>query len=1357
MEMNTKVNGSGKKAELPRTGFAWALLAGLLAGMSSFSAMSGVTIDNKPLTVANAVPGNMVLTPSVEWPTVVTHANQPGVGGGSSNYSTATAYSGYFHTELCYAYHFDVDETNRYFYPVGAASSRSCTGTGGAVPQGLWSGNFLNWASMQAIDTFRMALTGGYRVHRPADGAPPSVTVVGSSGTSVSSSTSEVANLTYLEKGNSDQQNGSYTPQRRLTTDAIVRGATPVTTASNRGVNTRIGGLRSQMWLFPKSDGNLGSSQLARPVIDSEQSAGVTAVPYNPAFNTFPNSATATVTNTTACQVGEFGCTPAGLQQYTHTNYGNDRAYAVSIRVKVCDGALDTRDFCHPYGSNYKPEGLLQENAKKIRYSLFAYLTESGGTRKGGVMRARQKFIGPVTAAEQSGDFKLYPERTSRIPGIDNPEWDPVTGVFLDNPDPDDATATSTAIGSCTTAPDGSNCRIRYSGVINYLNRFGQIETGNQALKSLDNVGEMYYTMLRYLRGMGNIPAYSNLSGNALQNYQNADGLPVITDWYKNAASTITWGNGTSVGANGDPMLYQCQGTVTLGIGDTGSHQDQRAPESDAALGTNASFMSAWLNNAENEGANTPRNFISGLAYWAHVNDMRSDIPNTLISNSPERRRGQSLSTYWVDVVELQDLKSYTTNQYYLATKYGGYRIPDDSYNANGNATKPSVSWLNANRSVWSSATQNAKTATGLGGTGDFYLPNNMYLANDGAKMIQSLKAAFQKIGDDLTGSGGAFASNTTRLETGAYTYQARYLANGWGGQLIASSVNATTGALTQQWDAATWLAGSPTSNEYSKRKILYNNGGSLLNFISNWNNYTVVSSPTLNTPAGLSTISSAQLKYLLGDRSGERQYGGAFRSRPSMLGDIINSQPVYAGKPNVSLHANDASYATFVQTQSTRTPVVYVGGNDGMLHGFDAGTGRELFAFMPTAAMAVLTQNDPSSNKYPNWSPDYDHAYAVDGELTVADVKIGSTWKTVLVGTMGRGGKSVFALDVTTPASPALLWETASSAIGNVLGKPIVAKTAAGWKVYFGNGPNSTDGGSKLVSLNVADGTGISSISAGSGADNGLGPVNVWDSDQDGVFETAYAGDMSGDLYKFNLAANSASKMFAAAGGSQPVTVQPLVARNPYAPSQTWVFFGTGRYLSLVDTTAAANSTIQAWYGVIDGGSMISGKSELEQIDIQSEDALGRVIEDNAGIDTGKKGWYMNLAIGTTAKGERMVVPNFFQGLTLVGTTRYPERGDPCAPSGKGFTMAINPFTGGRLGSWFFDNDGNGTVGNSGDSSNGVPYSGITYSSGPNNPIFIGDIMYTSMDDGSSKITKTSSSIGLVRRVSWRELLNGG
>src|SRR5690606_6250254 len=165
----------------------------------------------------------------------------PGTAEDSANYSTITAYAGYFNSTLCYAYHFDVIEENRYFYPVSTAGSGfSCAGqTGGTPTQRLWSGNFLNWSAMQAIDTFRLALTGGYRVHRPADGAP-------------AAGYSEMDHVTYLEKANSDRWEKGYTPLRRLASNAS--NFTPSQTSTFR---TRIGALRNQMWFVLSSGQSL--------------------------------------------------------------------------------------------------------------------------------------------------------------------------------------------------------------------------------------------------------------------------------------------------------------------------------------------------------------------------------------------------------------------------------------------------------------------------------------------------------------------------------------------------------------------------------------------------------------------------------------------------------------------------------------------------------------------------------------------------------------------------------------------------------------------------------------------------------------------------------------------------------------------------------------------------------------------------------------------------------------------------------------------------------------------------------------------------------------------------------------------
>ncbi len=173
---------------------------------------------------------------------------------------------------------------------------------------------------------------------------------------------------------------------------------------------------------------------------------------------------------------------------------------------------------------------------------------------------------------------------------------------------------------------------------------------------------------------------------------------------------------------------------------------------------------------------------------------------------------------------------------------------------------------------------------------------------------------------------------------------------------------------------------------------------------------------------------------------------------------------------------------------------------------------------------------------------------------------------------------------------------------------------------------------------------------------------------------------------------------------------------------------------------------------------------SELVQRDILAEGTIGdfpvRVIEEGAISDmANKKGWYMDLVSPIHGvEGERMVVPNRFQGTALIGTTRIPDAQDPCRPSGKGFVMAINPFTGARLDRTFFDVSMDGLF-TEADMLlvDGVPtiVSGIGMDSSPNNPIFIEDVMQVGLDDGTTKTIKTQGSAVQAQRMSWRELFN--
>ena len=1197
------------------------VLAGAASGQTS-----STTVAQSPLSVAGNVPGNLLLVPSVEWPTLDSMANL-------GAYDVARAYVGYFDSGKCYRYSYSVTETERHFYPVSTSATRICSHT---LQQ--WSGNYLNWAATQTIDPFRKTLTGGYRVR-------------------------DTATITWLEKARFDGNGGtSVYPNRRLpgtgSSSSLVRGATP---ASWNDLTVRIAQLGNRM-RFTRS-GDLNGS-----VIEA----------YDPSV---------------------------------HTSLSEGVVYEVSVRVKVCDAAIGVESNCvqYPQGGGWKPEGLVQKYSDRMRYSVFGYLNDSAMLRDGGVLRARQKFV---------GQNQLDPT-SNRLVANANREWDATTGVLVRNPDSADAAATAARVGQA----------INDSGVINYINKFGQMTPWNH--KSHDPVSELYYTAIRYLKRQGNVPEYTSLSGTTTERFNYADGFPVITDW-------------------DDPMQYSCQNNALLGIGDVNTHRDKNLPGNSVTIDeptrpgvvssdSTVNVVTATQKVAQLEGISIPTPFtgrensayIAGLAYDSHTKDLRTDLEDM-----------QTVSTYWVDVRENQLLEPRSRNQYWLATKYGGFTVPEN-YNPYTNTTP-----LDA--SAWSSG----ETLS----NGD-PRPENFYVASEADKMVESLTRAFARIAAESVGSGSSLAASSTRVDTSTRTFQAQFFSGTWRGELRAFSVQ-TDGSLSNSpvWRAGALLA----ARDWTTRNIYFHNpqGGNASYRAFTWANLGS------NQTAALG--SQDVVDYLRGNRSREEsRANGTLRTRTGVLGDIVNSTPLVVGAPNARLYeratfTGASSYSSFASRQASRTAVVYVGANDGMLHGFNAANGTEIYAFVPAAAIA----NDLRSYS----DPAYQHRYFVDGELAVADVYDTSdrAWKTLLVGTMGRGGPGVFALDVTDPARVEFLWEksgTDIAALGKNIGRPVIAQVADGdWRVLIGNGLETSAGAAQLVTIGLRTGT-VTTVNTGVAGSNALSAVLARDSDGDGLADSAYAGDLHGNLWKFSDlgATPSASRLFEArdaSGAEQPITAAPLAGRDPDTGT-VWVFFGTGRFLSSADLN---DRQVQTWYGIKDSGAGVARRSDLVQREILLETEQNslevRVVEDGAVGDlVGRRGWYMDLlSPGSAPRGERIVVPNRFQGAALLATTRIPEVTDVCHPSGTGFIMAINPFTGARLDNSFFDvsRDNRFTdddlVPSSGED---TPASGVGFGDSLHDPTITGDTLHANMDSSELNRIRIRVPATGAGRMSWREIVN--
>lgn len=1196
-------------------------------------AHAGVPISQFPLITSGGAADNLVLVPSVEWPTINSVANL-------GSYNHTKDYGGYFDDKKCYKYNYSSNEPDRYFEPVNWANNHSCNGANKE-----WSGNYLNWAATQTIDSFRSALTGGYRVK-------------------------DTTNETWLEKARHDGQGGtSLYPDRSVATNNLIKTITPFEKVKDSSGNwidttnimTSIAGYGNKMRIVFNND------------------SGTNTV-YNPS-----------------------------------NDIQLDKTYEVSIRIKVCvPNFLEAN--CQEYGSNYKPEGVIQEYSNRLRYSAFGYLNDSVISRDGAVLRAKQKSVGPYKANLTNDEIK-----------VDNPEkeWSATTGVLVTNPSSDDAAATNSFYGLT-----GSNAIVN-SGVINYINKFGQMTSKSH--KSYDPVSEMFYAALRYLRNKGDVPSYSSMSGlSSADRYTYADGFPVLTTW-------------------ADPYEAACQASAFLGIGDVNSHRDKNLPGNSAYRTeeptmpsvvanddinvitlTNKIAALQGLGNIGSTNSFTGRNnaaYIAGMAWYANTYDLRPDWPGK-----------QTAATFWVDVLEAQTLAGMARNQYALAAKYGGFRVPEDFDPLTYNSPLPE-GWWHTNADTLNPANFNSSDPA-------FLRPDNYFVAGESDKIVSSIQQVFARIIARVSGSGSGLASNSTKMVTGSKVFQSVFYNKSWHGELKSYTVNTQTGHLntTPDWSTKDLV----TATTWASRKIYTKTSTGYKSF--DWAN--------LDSAQRTALVSNDLVQYLRGSAANEQRNGGSFRDRfITSLGDIVHSQPVLVSRPSPTLYVNKSfsgasQYSAFANSKSTRAPVLYVGANDGMIHGFNANTGAELYAFIPNSVIMNGLKKLAD--------PDYQHQYYVDGELTVADAYVSGSWKTVLVGTLGAGGKAVFALDVTDPNNVGFLWEkdaTQIPALGNNLSKPVIAQTSDGqWQVVLGNGPNSTGDKAQMIMIDLDTGN-PTVLDTGEGNDNGLAGVTAWSTYSNGISDRFYAGDLRGNVWKFAPSTSTTPvKLFTARNSNnqvQPITSSLLAGMHPET-GEFWLFFGTGRYLSQDDLD---DTTAQGWYGLkITDDNLITKDNLIQRsMNFPATNGVMSVRLSDVGTEEeliNKSGWYFQLPTNY----ERMVVPNIFQGDALIGTVRIPDSTDICQPTGRGFVIALNPFTGGRLDRVFFDvngdqefdEDDNATL--NGES---TYVSGVGFDSSPNSPIFIGNVMQVVQDNGTITSILTQGPAASAGRTSWHEIIN--
>lgn len=504
------------------------------------------------------------------------------------------------------------------------------------------------------------------------------------------------------------------------------------------------------------------------------------------------------------------------------------------------------------------------------------------------------------------------------------------------------------------------------------------------------------------------------------------------------------------------------------------------------------------------------------------------------------------------------------------------------------------------------------------------------------AENAQDLADAFNDIVTDVIARSASFSSaslNSTSLNAGTRLFQASFSSGDWSGNLRAIPISTGAGGecpaiergrlCPAVWDAASLLDGA------ASRAILTTANGAGVPF--EWASLTGAqqtllnfSYNNLNNTVAADSRGQERLNYIRGDRSQEGSGASNFRVRSTRLGDIVDSDPFFVGGPNSAFPF--AGYSAFRNANANRIPMVYVGSNDGMLHGFRAsgnGQGSELLAYVPSS----LFGSDSNPKLARLTSKPYTHVFGVDGSPTVGDLQIGSTWFSYLIGSLRYGGQALFALNVTDPstfsqgnASNIVKWEftDANSGaqgrdLGYTFGQPTIAKMKNGkWAIIVGNGYNSgeADGNSSsteqaalfIIFANGpggdgtwAHGTEYIRIPVGpTGQDNGLGTPAVVDIDGDSLVDYVYAGDLLGNLWQFNVNAASEGSWVAGYNGNpvftardhidvaQPITAEPEVGLNQLTadPDDLVVYFGTGRYLQIGDNSQIGQQN-QTFYGI--------------------------------------------------------------------------------------------------------------------------------------------------------------------------------
>lgn len=851
----------------------------------------------------------------------------------------------------------------------------------------------------------------------------------------------------------------------------------------------------------------------------------------------------------------------------------------------------------------------------------------------------------------------------------------------------------------------------------------------------------------------------------------------------------------------GDPVQYSCQQNFTI-LSTDGTWNDNSNPvklDGSTAIGdVDSAAARPYLD------AKKASNTLADTAYYYFTTDLRtSDLgncentidgttytqlcENNVLGTARDNNQQQHMTTFTLGLgvsgtityesdYETAPNKSGVTQYFDILNKTADWPAPSDSKSS----TKIDDLWHAA-----------------VNGHGYYYSASNP------TSLEQGLRAALAGVSARVGSSTAAATSNLEPVTGDNTVYLAKYRTVKWDGELVSKTIDPDTGVIssTNTWetqakmDTQVYSASSgdgrvikyfnsSASNKVKDFTYANLNTDGLSSYFTNACTNQILSQCTSLIPAQQTLADSGDnmVNFLRGRTTYEASIGAVnplFRDREHVLGDVVNSVPVYVKKPQFEYEQYDTTYASFKSSNTSRSGNVYFGGNDGMLHAINAETGAERWAYVPSYVMPNMRTLADTN---------YQHRYYVDGSPTAADICTDTTtatatapsicssdsnWKTILVGGLNKGGCGYYGLDITDPTTPKGLWEFTHANLGYSFGNPIVTRRKDGkWVVLISSGYNNVpgvcgkgsgvgDGKGHLFVLDAATGVLLTDISTDTGSTStpsNLGKLNAWvDNAQLNTADAVYGGDMQGNVWRFDFddnhgaSGNEALLLASLKDGSsntslpQPITTKPELA---YIQNSRVVMVATGKLLATEDLSATQT---QSLYGLKDTMAANSGlgnpransdiKSRTFTTSITTGGKAIRTISGDTLNWTDNKGWYVDFS---TSK-ERVNVDMQLQYNILTAAANIPDS-NACTAGGYGWLYYIDIETGKALTT-------------SPDQAAGYKLSSNSLVAGIKTVKLQNDKTVTIVTDtlGDSTVqsapSPTGSSSGTARRTMWREI----